>query len=84
MEKPKKKLTISGKPKKTFVPQQNFESKKKFFSNDKKFSKTLNKNSGNFKKNFKTKPLATKLSDYDRVIIRILARYTLWPGHGPG
>ena len=66
MEKPKKKLTISGKPKKTFVPQQNFESKKKFFSNDKKFSKTLNKNSGNFKKNFKTKPLATKLSDYER------------------
>ena len=30
MEKQKKKLTISGKPKKTFVSKQNFESKKKF------------------------------------------------------
>ena len=31
MEK-QKKLTISGKLKKTFVPQQNFESKKNFHS----------------------------------------------------
>ena len=30
MEKQKKKLTISGKPKKNFVSQQNFESKKKY------------------------------------------------------
>ena len=29
MEKQKKKLTISGKPKKTFVSKQNFENKKK-------------------------------------------------------
>ena len=43
MEKQKKKLTISGKPRKNFVSQQNFESKKKFFSNDKKFLKpTIN------------------------------------------
>ena len=28
MEKQKKKLTISGKPKKNFLNQQNFESKK--------------------------------------------------------
>ena len=66
MEKQKKKLTISGKPKKTFVSKQNFESKKKIHFNNKKFSKPLNKTSNNFKKNFKTKPLTTKLSDYER------------------
>ena len=66
MEKQKKKLTISGKPKKTFVSQQNFEIKKKFSFNDKKFSKTLNKVSNNFKKNFKSKPLTSKLSDYEK------------------
>ena len=66
MEKQKKKLTISGKLKKTFVPQQNFESKKKFSINEKKFSKPLNKSPNNFKKNFKTKPLTSKLSDYER------------------
>ena len=66
MEKQKKKLTISGKPKKTFVSQQNFETKKKFSLNDKKFSKTLNKVSNNFKKNFRSKPLTSKLSDYER------------------
>ena len=65
MEKQKKKLTISGNPKKTFVSKQNFESKKKSFQ-DKKFPKTYNKTIGNFKKNFKTKPLTTKLSDYER------------------
>ena len=53
MEKQKKKLTISGKLKKTFVPQQNFESKKKFSINERKFSKPLNKSPNNFKKNFK-------------------------------
>ena len=62
MEKQKKKLTISGKPKKNFVSQQNFESKKKFSFNNQKFSKKTN----NFKKNFKTKPITTKLSDYER------------------
>ena len=66
MEKQKKKLTISGKLKKTFVPQQNFESKKKFSFNERKFSKPLNKSPNNFKKNFKTKPLTSKLSDYER------------------
>ena len=66
MEKQKKRLTISGKPKKNFVSQKNFESKKKFFFNDKKFSKPLNKTTNNFKKNFKTKPITTKLSDYER------------------
>ena len=66
MEKQKKKLTISGKLKKTFVPQQNFESKKKFSINERKFSKPLNKSPNNFKKNFKTKPLTSKLSDYER------------------
>ena len=39
MEKQKKKLTISGKPKKTFISHQNFENKKKFPFSDKKFSK---------------------------------------------
>ena len=59
MEKQKKKLTISGKPKKDFVSQKNFE-------NRKKFSKPLNKISNNFKKTFKPKPIASKLSDYER------------------
>ncbi len=66
MEKQKKKLTISGKPKKTFVPQNNFEGKKKFFFNDKKFTKPLNKPTTNFKKTFKPKPQPLKLSDYER------------------
>ncbi len=66
MEKQKKKLTISGKPKKTFVPKQNFENKKKVSFQDKKFPKPFNKTLGNFKKNFKSKPLTTKLSDYER------------------
>ena len=66
MEKQKKKLTISGKPKKTFFSKQNFDSKKKTSFQDKKFSKPLNKNPNNFKINFKSKPLTTKLSDYER------------------
>ena len=41
MEKQKKKLTISGKPKKNFVSQQNFENRKKFPFNEKKFSKPI-------------------------------------------
>ena len=66
MEKQKKKLTISGKPKKNFVSQQNFENRKKITSNDKKFSKPINKFPNNFKKPFKPKPIASKLSDYER------------------
>ena len=66
MEKQKKKLTISGKPKKTFIPKQNFESKKKTSPYDKNFSKSLNKTPNNFKKSFKPKPLTAKLSDYER------------------
>ncbi len=66
MEKQKKKLTISGKSKRTFVTKQNFESKKKISFYDKKFSKPLNKSPNNFKKSFKHKPLTTKLSDYER------------------
>ena len=66
MEKQKKKLTISGKPKKNFVSQQNIENRKKFTFNEKKFSKPLNKTPNSFKKTFKPKPLASKLSDYER------------------
>ena len=66
MEKQKKKLTITGKPKKTFVPQQNFVGKNKPSNNDRKFSRPFNKVSNNFKKNFKPKPLNTKISDYER------------------
>tara|TARA_B100000963_G_scaffold353392_1_gene368011 strand:+ start:3739 stop:5910 length:2172 start_codon:yes stop_codon:yes gene_type:complete len=66
MEKQKKKLTISGKPKKTFVSKSNFENKKKISFQDRKFQKPFNKTSNNFKKNFKSKPLTTKLSDYER------------------
>ena len=66
MEKQKKKLTISGKPKKNFLNQQNFESKNNQRQFEKKFSKPVNKFSTNFKKNFKTKPLPQKLSDYER------------------
>ena len=64
MEK-QKKLTISGKPKKTFASQNNFEGKK-FLFNDKKFTKPLNKPSSNFKKSFKPKPQPLKLRDYER------------------
>ena len=49
MEKQKKKLTISGKSKKTFISKQNFESKKKISFHDKKFSRPLNKTPNNFK-----------------------------------
>ncbi len=66
MEKQKKKLTITGKPKKTFAPHQNLVGKKKTPFNEKKFSKTFNKIPSNFKKNFKSKPLISKLSDYER------------------
>ena len=66
MEKQKKKLTISGKPKKNFVSQQNIENRKKFTFNEKKFSKPLNKTPNSFKKTFKPKPLSSKLSDYER------------------
>ena len=66
MEKQKKKLTISGKPKKTFLSKQNFENNKKTSFHDKKFSKPLNKTTNNFKKSFKSKPLTTKLSDYEK------------------
>ena len=66
MEKQKKKLTISGKPKKTFAPKQNLEIRKKISFHDKKFSKPLNKTPNNFRKNFKSKPLTSKLSDYER------------------
>ena len=43
MEKQKKKLTISGKPKKKLIGSQNFENKKKFNFSYKKFSKPINK-----------------------------------------
>ena len=36
------------------------------FQSKKKFSKPLNKPSGNFRKNFKSKPQPLKLSDYER------------------
>ncbi len=66
MEKQKKKLTISGKPKKNFTSQQDFGNRKKISFNEKKFSKPLNKIPNNFKKTFKPKPIASKLSDYER------------------
>ena len=58
MEKQKKKLTISGKPKRTFTSSNNFDKKK--------FAKPINKIPGNFKKVFKPKPQPLKLSDYER------------------
>ena len=66
MEKQKKKLTISGKPKKINFNIKNFEDKKKPQTFEKKFSKPLNKFSSNFKKSFKSKPVAPKLSDYEK------------------
>ena len=66
MEKQKKKLTISGKPKKNFLNQKNFESKNNQRQFEKKLSKPVNKFTTNFKKNFKTKSLPQKLSDYER------------------
>ena len=47
-------------------PNKILKIKKKFHFNDKKFSKPLNKTTNNFKKNFKSKPLTSKLSDYER------------------
>jgi translation initiation factor IF-2 len=66
MEKQKKKLTISGKPKKINFNIKNFEDKRKPQTFEKKFSKPLNKFSSNFKKSFKSKPVAPKLSDYEK------------------
>ena len=66
MEKQKKKLTISGKPKKINFNIKNFEDKRKTQTFEKKFSKPLNKFSSNFKKSFKSKPVAPKLSDYEK------------------
>ncbi len=66
MEKQKKKLTISGKPKKINLNIKNFENKRNTQTFEKKFSKPLNKFSSNFKKNFKSKPIAPKLSDYEK------------------
>ena len=66
MEKQKKKLTISVKLKKNFTSQQNFENRKKTSFHEKKFSKPINKIPNNFKKTFKPKPIASKLSDYER------------------
>ena len=66
MEKQKKKLTISVKPKKNFTSQQDFENRKKISFNERKFSKPINKTPNNFKKTFKSKPIASKLSDYER------------------
>ncbi len=66
MEKQKKKLTISGKSKKINFNIKNFEDKRKPQTFEKKFSKPLNKFSSNFKKSFKSKPVAPKLSDYEK------------------
>ena len=61
MEKQKKKLTISGKPKKIFVAKQNFENKKRTSFQDKKFSKPLNKTPNSFKKTFGQFPRLKKM-----------------------
>tara|TARA_B100001057_G_scaffold449819_1_gene491362 strand:- start:2474 stop:4648 length:2175 start_codon:yes stop_codon:yes gene_type:complete len=67
MEKTKKKLTISGKQKKTFTNPINFQSKKKFSKPiNKPTGNFINKPTGNFRKNFKPKPQPLKLSDYER------------------
>ena len=41
MEKQKKKLTLSGKPKKNFLSQQNFENKNNQRRTEKKFFKPI-------------------------------------------
>ena len=66
MEKTKKKLTISGKPKKINLDLKNFEDKKNYQISDKKFSKPLGKFSSKFKKGFKPKSITPKLSDYEK------------------
>ena len=66
MEKQKKKLTISGKPKKIDLTFRNYSNKKNTQIGEKKFSKPLGKFSSNFKKNFKPKSITTKLSDYEK------------------
>ena len=66
MEKQKKKLTISGKPKKIDLTLGNYSSKKPQHIGEKKFSKPAGKFSPNFKKNFKPKSFPPKLSDYEK------------------
>jgi len=66
MEKTKKKLTISGKPKKINLDLRNFGDKKNYQTGDKKFSKPLGKFSSKFKKGFKPKSITPKLSDYEK------------------
>ena len=73
MEKQKKKLSITGKPKKTFVPQQNFVDKKKTSFNDKKFSKPLSKITSNFKKTFIIVDII-KYTDRNKKMIKIIKR----------
>ena len=70
MEKQKKKLTISGKPKKTFIGSQNFENKKKFNFSDKKFSKPINK----FSNNFYFEITESKIQNINSIILLILIR----------
>tara|TARA_B100001027_G_scaffold213465_1_gene184216 strand:+ start:2836 stop:5007 length:2172 start_codon:yes stop_codon:yes gene_type:complete len=66
MEKQKKKLTISTKPKKSFLTTQNFDNKKFQKTSEKNSKRPINKFSTNLKKNFKPKPIPPKLSDYER------------------
>ena len=66
MEKPKKKLTISGNPKKIDLNLRNFNNKKNTQIGEKKFTKPIGKFSPNFKKKFKANPIPPKLSDYEK------------------
>ena len=66
MEKQKKKLTISGKPKKIDLTLGSYSNKKTQYIGEKKFSKPAGKFSSNFKKNFKPKSIPPKLSDYEK------------------
>ncbi len=66
MEKPKKKLTISGNPKKIDLNLRNFNNKKNTQIGEKKFTKPIGKFSPNFKKKFKSNHIPPKLSDYEK------------------
>ena len=66
MEKPKKKLTISGNIKKIDLNLRNFNNKNNTQIVEKKFTKPIGNYTPNFKKKFKAKSISSKLSDYEK------------------
>ena len=66
MEKTKKKLTISGNPKKIDLTLRNFNNKKTNQIGEKKYTKPIGNFPPNFKKKFKANSIPPKLNDYEK------------------